>query len=238
MRDRNVSLIPGAVGLLVVIGLIAVAARPAAAATTGCTVTYQNINAWQSSPTSGGFNATLAITNLGDPISHWTLTFTPPSGTAVTSGWNATFTFGSTVSATDVGWNGGIATGATNTSVGVQGSWSRSSAGSAPPSPFPQPTDFTLNGVRCTGSTTSANLPPTISLTTPSAGQAFRAPATINFGANASDPDGSVVRVDFLNGSTVIGSDTAAPFSFAWTNVAAGTYTVSARATDNAGATT
>ena len=109
---------------------LAATAVPAAAATTGCSVAYQNLSAWQSSPTSGGFNTTLAITNLGDPISHWTLTFTPPSGTTVTGGWNATFTFASTVSATDVGWNGGIATGATNASVGIQGGWSRSSAGS------------------------------------------------------------------------------------------------------------
>ncbi len=225
-------------GAVFVVTGLAATAVPAAAATTGCSVAYQNLNAWQSTLTSGGFNATLAITNLGDPISHWTVTFTPPSGQTVTGGWNAAYTITSTVTATDVGWNGAIASGATNTSVGVQGTWSRASAGSVPPSPFPQPTDFTLNGVRCTGGTTSANLPPTISLTNPSAGQAFRAPATINFGANASDPDGSVVRVDFLNGSTVIGSDTTAPYAFAWTNVAAGTYTVSARAVDSSGATT
>ena len=223
--------------VFVTTGLVATAV-PAAAATTGCSVAYQNLSAWVSSPTSGGFNTTLAITNVGDPISHWTLTFTPPSGTVVTSGWNASFTITSTVSATDAGWNGGIATGATNATVGIQGTWSRSSSGSAPPSPFPQPTDFTLNGVRCTGSTTSANLPPTISLVNPSAGQAFATTATINFAATASDPDGSVVRVDFLNGSTVIGSDTTAPYTFGWTNVAAGAYAVSARAVDNSGATT
>jgi hypothetical protein len=217
---------------------LAATAVPAAAATTGCSVAYQNLSAWQSSPTSGGFNTTLAITNLGDPISHWTLTFTPPSGTTVTSGWNATFTFASTVSATDVGWNGGIATGATNATVGIQGGWSRSTAGSAPPNPFPQPADFTLNGVRCTGGTNTFNVPPTISLTNPSAGQVFATTAPINFAATASDSDGSVVRVDFLNGSTVIGSDTAAPYTFAWTNVPAGTYAVSARALDNSGATT
>jgi len=214
-------------GAVFVFAGLATTAVPAAAATTGCTVAYQNVSAWLSTSTSGGFNATLAITNLGDPISHWTVTFTPPGGQTVTGGWNATYTITSTVSATDVGWNGAIATGATNTSVGVQGTWSRSTAGSAPPSPFPQPTDFTLNGVRCTGGTTSANLPPTISLTNPTAGQVFNAPATINFGATASDPDGSVARVDFLNGSTVIGSDTTSPYSFAWANIAAGTYTVS-----------
>ncbi len=237
MRHRKSSLAPVAMGVVVVAGLVAVA-KPAAAATTGCSVTYQSLNAWQSSPTSGGFNTTLAITNLGDPISHWTLTFTPPSGQTMTGGWNATFSIATTVSATDVGWNGSIGTGATNTSAGVQGTWSRASAGSAPPNPFPQPTDFALNGVRCTGSTTSANLPPTVSLTNPVTGQAFTAPATITLAATASDPDGNVVRVDFLSGSTVIGSDTTSPYTFSWANVPAGNYAVSARVVDNSGATT
>src|SRR5262249_50161421 len=171
-----------------VVTSLAVTAVPAAAATTRCSIAYQNLDAWQSTPTSGGFNATMAITNLGDPISHWTVTFTPPRGQTVTGGWNATYTTTSTVSATDVGWNGAIATGATNTSVGVQGTWSRSTAGSAPPSPFPQPTDFALNGVRCTGGTTSANLPPTISLTNPTAGQTFNQGTTINIRSEEHTP--------------------------------------------------
>src|SRR5262250_815146 len=107
MSYKNALVASAAVGAAIAVVGVAAFEKRASAATTGCTVAYQNVNAWQSSPTSGGFNATLAITNLGDPISHWTLTFTPPSGTTVTSGWNATFTFGSTVSATDVGWNGG-----------------------------------------------------------------------------------------------------------------------------------
>jgi hypothetical protein len=223
---------------VVAVGGVAAVATPAAAATAGCTVVYQGLNAWQSSPTSGGFGATLAITNLGDPISHWTLTFTMPSGQTANSGWNATFTFGATVTASDAGWNGAIATNATNATAGMQGTWSRATAGSAPPNPFPLPTDFTLNGVRCTGGTTGGNQPPSVSLTSPTAGQAFTAPATINFAATASDADGGVTRVEFLSGTTVIGSDTTAPYTFAWSNVAAGNYAVSARAVDSAGATT
>jgi hypothetical protein len=230
------ALLASVAGVLVIIGLAAVA-KPAAAAT-GCSVTYQNPNAWQSSPTSGGFTTILAITNLGDPISHWTLTFTMPGGHTLTSGFNATFTGSTTVSAADAGWNGTIATGATNASAGIQGTWSRSTAGSAPPNPFPQPTDFALNGVRCTGTSTGGNQAPTVSLTSPTAGQSFTAPATVNFAATASDSDGSVARVEFLSGSTVIGSDTTSPYTFSWTNVAAGSYSVSARAVDNTGAAT
>ncbi|NUR72427.1 MAG: cellulase family glycosylhydrolase [Hamadaea sp.] len=222
---------------------------PASAATTGCSVTYQNLNAWQSTPTSGGFTTTVAITNLGDPISHWTLTFTMPTGHTRTSGWNATFTGTTSVTATDAGWNGSIGTGQTNASVGLQGDWTRTTSGTTPPNPFPQPTNFALNGVACTGSTGSpspspststssgTNQSPTVSLTSPTAGQTFTAPATVNFAATASDADGSVARVDFLNGSTVVGSDTTSPYAYTWTGVAAGTYSVSARAVDNLGAT-
>jgi endoglucanase len=248
MSHRKALLASCGVGTLVLAGATAIAVLPAAAATAGCSVTYQNLNAWQSSSTSGGFTTTLAITNLGDPITHWTLTFTLPTGHTSTGGWNATYTGTTSVTATDAGWNGAIGTGATNATAGLQGAWTRTASGSAPPNPFPQPTNFALNGVACTGSTTSpgpspstsagGNRAPTASLTSPTAGQSFTAPATVNFAATASDSDGTVTRVDFLNGSTVVGSDTTSPYSFGWTNVAAGTYSVSARAVDNAGATT
>ena len=153
LASAAAGVLASAAGAVFVFTGLSVTAAPARAATTGCSVAYSNVNAWQSSPTSGGFNTTLAITNLGDPIAHWTVTFTPPSGTAVTGGWNGTFAIGSSVSITDVGWNGAIASGATNASVGVQGTWSRTTAGSTPPTPFPQPSDFSLNGVRCTGAT-------------------------------------------------------------------------------------
>jgi endoglucanase len=248
MSHRKALLASAAVGALVLAGAGAVVALPASAAASGCSVTYQNLNTWQSSPTSGGFNTILAITNLGDPITGWTLTFTLPSGHTRNGGWNATFTGTTSVTATDVGWNGSVGTGATNATVGLQGNWTRPAAGSAPPNPFPRPTDFVLNGVACTGSTTSpspsastspgGNRPPTIALTSPTASQQFTAPATVNFAATASDPDGTVARVEFLNGSTVLGSDTTAPYTLVWTNVPAGAYSVSARAIDNLGAVT
>src|SRR5438876_1192609 len=120
MSHRKALLASAAVGVLMVAGA-AIVAFPSAAAAAGCSVTYQNPNAWQSSPTSGGFNTTLA---------------------------------------------------------------------------------------------------------------------TVAFAATAADADGTVARVEFLNGTTVVGSDTTSPYAFAWTGVAAGTYSVSARAVDNAGATT
>jgi regulation of enolase protein 1 (concanavalin A-like superfamily) len=84
------------------------------------------------------------------------------------------------------------------------------------------------------GSTT--NQPPTVSITSPASGATFAAPATITVAASASDPDGSIARVDFYEGANLIGSDTSAPYSITSTNVAAGTYSVTAVARDNAGA--
>jgi hypothetical protein len=57
--------------------------------------------------------------------------------------------------------------------------------------------------------------------------------------ATASDPDGTVSRVDFYaNGTTLVGTRSAAPYSVGWSNVAAGTYALTAIAFDNAGART
>ena len=63
-------------------------------------------------------------------------------------------------------------------------------------------------------------------------------PATISLAASASDPDGTVARVEFHAGSTLLGTDTTAPYAFSWTGVPAGSYTVTAIVYDNAGAST
>jgi hypothetical protein len=79
--------------------------------------------------------------------------------------------------------------------------------------------------------------PPAVSLTQPAAGAAFYAPATVNLAANASD-DVSVGKVEFFNGATKLGEDTSAPYAYAWSGVAQGTYSVTARATDSSGKST
>jgi Autotransporter beta-domain/Bacterial Ig domain len=84
-----------------------------------------------------------------------------------------------------------------------------------------------------------ANVPPTISITAPANGaNSFTAPATIAIQVRAADSDGTVARVEFFNGTTPLGTVTAAPFTYSWLNVAAGTYAITARATDNGNATT
>jgi hypothetical protein len=83
----------------------------------------------------------------------------------------------------------------------------------------------------------SANQPPAVSLTAPANGATFAALATINLSASASDPDGSVARVDFYAGTALVGSDSSSPYSVSWSSVPAGTYSLTALARDNVGAT-
>jgi hypothetical protein len=82
------------------------------------------------------------------------------------------------------------------------------------------------------------NTPPTVSLTTPAPGSSFIAPASIAVSASAGDSDGSVSKVEFFAGATKIGEATTSPFQVNWTGVPVGSYSLTARATDNLGATT
>jgi hypothetical protein len=82
------------------------------------------------------------------------------------------------------------------------------------------------------------NLLPTVALTQPNNGATFTPPASVTLAATASDADGSVAKVEFFNGSTKLGEDTTAPYDFTWSGVAAGTYTLTARATDDLGGAT
>src|SRR6266704_2350277 len=82
------------------------------------------------------------------------------------------------------------------------------------------------------------NVPPTVSITAPASRALFAAPASVAIGATAADTDGTIARVDFYQGATLIGSAPNAPYGFTWTNVAAGSYTLTAVATDDRGAST
>jgi Galactose oxidase-like, Early set domain/Bacterial Ig domain len=84
----------------------------------------------------------------------------------------------------------------------------------------------------------SANTPPTANITSPADGAVFAWKPTITVTATASDPDGTVTMVEFLDRTTVLAQDTSAPYSFTWKNVPQGSHVLTARATDNAGAVT
>ncbi|GAA3750409.1 hypothetical protein GCM10022225_38340 [Plantactinospora mayteni] len=125
------------VAAVVAAGGAAITLAGPAAAAAGCGVTYTVGSQWQ-----GGFTATVTVTNVGDPISSWTLTWSYDAGQRVTQAWNSTVSqSGSQVTARNASYNGSIATGA-SVSFGFNGSWNGSN---------PAPTSFAVNGTACTG---------------------------------------------------------------------------------------
>lgn len=68
-------------------------------------------------------------------------------------------------------------------------------------------------------------------------GSSYTLPAQIPLAATAQDTDGTVAKVDFYAGATLIATDTSAPFTGTWTSAPAGDHSITARATDNRGAT-
>lgn len=121
-----------------------------AEAAVACRVNYSVASQW-----SGGFTANVNITNLGDPVDGWRLTWSFPTGQSVVQAWNASVTqSGTAVTATNASWNGSLATNGT-ASFGFNGQFSTTNT---------NPSSFSLNGVACTGSvtpTTPATTAPT-----------------------------------------------------------------------------
>ncbi|MEU8616909.1 glycoside hydrolase family 18 chitinase [Streptomyces sp. NPDC048623] len=110
-------------------------AAPAEAATSA-TATYQKTQDWGT-----GFEGKWTVKNTGTTtLSSWTVEWDFPSGTAVTSAWDATVTSSGTHwTAKNVGWNGTLAPGAT-ISFGFNGTGSGS------------PSGCKVNGGSCDGS--------------------------------------------------------------------------------------
>lgn len=83
----------------------------------------------------------------------------------------------------------------------------------------------------------SNNNTPTVAITSPAQDASFLSPASVTISANATDTDGQVSKVEFFHGATLIGSDNTAPYSVTWNVSQTGTYSITAVATDNEGAT-
>lgn len=77
------------------------------------------------------------------------------------------------------------------------------------------------------------NAPPAVAL---QASVSDNVPAVITLTATATDPDGSISKVEFYNGSTKLGEITQSPFVLTWESVPQGSYRLIARAVDNLGA--
>ncbi|WP_157280411.1 Ig-like domain-containing protein, partial [Pedobacter borealis] len=82
------------------------------------------------------------------------------------------------------------------------------------------------------------NTLPTVAISSPANNAVYIAGANVGLNANAGDTDGTISKVEFYQGSTLLGQSTTAPYSFTWNNPAAGTYALTAKATDNSGGIT
>jgi Bacterial Ig domain len=123
------------------------------------------------------------------------------------------------------------------------------------PSPLMMPVNYSV------GSPSSAtvyitppgvsNLPPEVSIVNPTNGAMFYTPVNISLLAKAADLDGSVTNVEFFAGTTDLGRGqpvvldppgvngvTGLVYFLNWQNVPANTYSLTAVATDNGGAST
>ncbi|MCD8483757.1 MAG: Ig-like domain-containing protein [Verrucomicrobia bacterium] len=80
------------------------------------------------------------------------------------------------------------------------------------------------------------NLPPAVAIISPADQAAFPRGTQMQVSVNASDPDGTVTRVELYSNGQLVASKTSGPWTFLW-NAPAGFHTLTARATDNANAT-
>ncbi|MBT8226581.1 MAG: rhamnogalacturonan lyase [Dactylosporangium sp.] len=182
---RSIALIAAAATAATGGTIAAVAVANAAAA--GCTATYTVTAQWTS-----GFTANLNVTNLGDAVDGWTVTWSFADGQQVTQLWNGTVSqSGSQVTVTNASYNAGIATSG-SVAFGFNGTWSGTNS---------SPTAFALNGVTCTGATTETSAPvssspdPTSAEPTPSTSATSSTPPSTVNGRQVEALDRGIVSV-------------------------------------------
>jgi uncharacterized repeat protein (TIGR02059 family) len=87
-------------------------------------------------------------------------------------------------------------------------------------------------------SNSGPNKHPIVKISNPRKGNTYENISTIEIDATASDPDGTISKVEFYNGQTKLVELTSAPYIYTWKDVATGSYTITAIATDNLSDTT
>jgi len=80
---------------------------------------------------------------------------------------------------------------------------------------------------------TTINQLPVVSISSPGNNSTFEVPVTITLTADATDPDGTVSKVEYFNGNIKIGESYSAPFTLPFEIKKAGSYDIIAIATDN-----
>jgi hypothetical protein len=98
------------------------------AASGTCSASYAVTSQWDNSSSGGGYTATVTVTAGSSALTSWKVTWTYANGQTVTGYWNANVSqSGSSVTATNVSYNGSLAAG-TSATFGLQGNWSGSNA--------------------------------------------------------------------------------------------------------------
>ncbi len=82
-------------------------------------------------------------------------------------------------------------------------------------------------------SSTVPNMPPTISLTSPTNGATLTTPTSVTLSATAADADGAVAQVEFYANGALLAVDDESPYTKTWSSVPIGTYNIYARVIDN-----
>ena len=98
------------------------------------------------------------------------------------------------------------------------------------------------NSSNCTATSTATdvsiitNQPSVITITSPAANATLT--GAIDIAVHVTDADGSITLVEFLDGNTVIGTSTTAPYVFTWDNPSEGSHTITVRVKDSNGGIT
>ncbi|MDT7844099.1 glycoside hydrolase family 18 chitinase [Streptomyces justiciae] len=212
MRFRHRAAAGFATLLLPFAGLVGLAS-PAEAATSA-TATFAKTQDWGT-----GFEGKWTVKNTGDTtLSSWTVEWDYPSGTSVTSAWDADVTSSGTHwTAKNKSWNGTLAPGA-SVSFGFNGSGTGS------------PSNCKLNGGSCDGGTTNPSDSAPSAPGTPTASSITDTSVKLSW--SAATDDKGVKNYDVLRNGTKVATVTTT--SYTDTGLTAGTsysYTVQARDT-------
>ncbi|MGW6746628.1 glycosyl hydrolase family 18 protein [Streptomyces sp. NPDC055025] len=205
--------VAGLTALLLPLAALVGLATPAEAAASA-TATYAKTSDWGT-----GFEGKWTVKNTGTTsLSSWTVEWDFPSGTAVTSGWDADITGSANHwTAKNKSWNGTLAPGA-SVSFGFNGS----GAGA--------PSNCKLNGASCDGGPSVPGDNPPSAPGTPTASNITNTAVTLSW--TAATDDKGIKNYDVLRGGTKIATVTGTTYTN--TGLTAGTdysYTVQARDT-------
>ncbi len=82
------------------------------------------------------------------------------------------------------------------------------------------------------------NVPPVVSIVSPVDDTTYTGPANIRLIAKAKDPNDKLSKVEFYSGSALLRTEHYYPYTYWWTNVQPGTYTITAVAYEDKGLST